>query len=85
MSDRSSPASAESISDSNEQECESSSSASPRSGDERSCDCDSEECLSSPMSVMFLSENQRAEILLTPYARQLTGGAGSRVRDTRAC
>src|SRR5262245_1015662 len=69
-SEASSAGSAASTSASNEQATGSSGSANPTSGDEA---CSPTTGLESPATTtLFVSENQRAEVLLTPYARQLT-------------
>jgi C-5 cytosine-specific DNA methylase len=74
MSEVSSRALAASISVSSEPECESYSSASGTSGAEASSPSTGQ--ISPATTTLFISENQRAEVLLTPYARQLTQGGG---------
>jgi hypothetical protein len=74
MSAHSSQASAVSISDSSGPECESCSSANKTSGAEASSPNTGR--MSPASRTLFISENQRAEVLLTTYARQLTVGGG---------
>lgn len=72
----SSPVSAGSTSASNEPGSASSASARPTSGGAPSWPSGSPASPAGTTSAQFVSENQRAEVLLTPYARQLTTGGG---------
>ena len=74
MSAHSSAASVASTSDWSEPVCASCGSARPIPGDGMCCDGTGP--TRPAMRTWFVSENQRAEVLLTDYARQLTGGGG---------
>ena len=74
MSSAPSPRSAGSTSDSSERECASCGKQKSTSGDAACCTGTGPTPTS--MTTFAVSENQRAEVLMTPYSRQLTKGGG---------